>query len=490
MRRIFAVLAVCLMPILAFLAYSEDIPALPTLNQDASMGTHWGIHVRSGDDVTAYLDTAGISAIRIGFRWQLIEKDGDAPDTADFNPDAQFIKDQVRAARAEGMIPVALLDGKPVWIEDCGADHPENDDNALFAQGACVPRDSGGEWDEYREFIDFIHSEFDSIVDHWELWNETFSDGTESSHERGLLFNRPPRALDSIVKIASGILGGSGEVIICCGFKDEGTIWKFTTQVTNDSVDDRTDQDWITTFANRWDNEVDVISVHHYDSIQGGFIKAEIEEVVNDLNTGGAPQTVWLTEFGIGCRDNTTPAEDVQCDSTLIKEESSPREWAQTIRTVHNAMNGEPGWEKSFYFTYQRSNGYRNILFHSGTDPVQVDSVKEAPHCAFVSSAGNENQDGTCPDVTGISGHDMGQTVPPNTTCTHAATGETGGTTPYYYYWYVDGVLEKESSEDHISVFTPSSGSYTVKVVLEDANKAQAEYSETMTVDSNAMCPQ
>lgn len=477
MRKLLAVLAICLLPLAGFLAYSPDVPAMVSLGRTSSMGVG-GIANSPYKDLA---DTAGIKWARHGVYWYKVQED--SADLANGTYDWS-VYDNEFANLNNRTYPFEIM---PVFTGTPGA--AQDPDCPTYPDPHCPPAPEY--MDEWRDFIAEFADRY-TYIDHYEVWNEAFKEdwGSFSVIDGDTLyparahFTGTPSQLAEMTDSVAVAINSEDKVIGWGTIGETGSNGSTTAEVLDLT-----------------DNSVDIVSGHCYAS--GSKCVSRYQERRDTLSAKGySSMDIWSTEGY-----HPASPRGYYPDTTSTPPWHPTDEENRTYISELTSLASSTSWfDKVFLFRWSltppewhehpdlpadsqwHTHGYNYLVVQQETDGTLL-GVREKSYCFLVSLAGNEGQEDRCPDVSGISGHDMNQTVPPNSTCTHTATGETGGDTPYYYYWYVDGDLQKDSSEDYLAYSTPSSGSYTVKVVLEDDNGAQDEYSETMTVDSNAMCP-
>lgn len=430
-------------------------------------------------------DTAGIQWVRRVIRWYQVEGDINRFPSYDWSGYDDLFGD-LRNHTYPFEIMAILGAGTPTWAADStcwdpdGNGSPDTGDPPILPRN-CPPADQY--MDDFRDFVAVAADRYD-YIDYWEAWNEAYDMAWDGGDPLRYFFkDTVPELVEIIDTIRAGL--NSEDSIVCCGFPrsgDSNGVW------TAEKMLDLT-------------SNIDIVSTHCYGN--GPACVSKENALRDELESEGysdVPQ--WMTE-GYHTAD-PKPDSYHSSTSTIRPTDSDNKAWISSF----DALARDSSWfGKYFMFRWAQTpaewhehpslpadstwhvHSWNYLVIEQDTSRNFL-GLREASFCALAHAAGNESSTDVCPDVTGISGHDMGQTVPPSTICTHAATGETGGSTPYLYDWYIDDVLEKSGSEDHISVTTPSSGSYDVRIVLIDDNGAEAWYQETMTVDSNAMCPQ
>lgn len=466
MRRILTVLAICLLPILGFLAYSPDVPALPALGD----GSRQAMNVSGFTNAMEELDTAGIEWVSFGIPWYEVEETRDSYDFSGVKSKAQDmdnagVKILVQFVRSNHWVAV----NTDCWYEETN-DTASDDETGFYDLGnpsgtRCPPDDS--ELDEYAEIINML---LDSVpeIDALSVENEPndsvffyetdFRTGTGDPVGDGA----DDATLLEMYNVADSVIDTNHPNVLSVGPE-----WAACSRTSI--------FDFLDSLSNEYGRSLDVIATHCYGKpALGAFPSIEnyTEEFANSAASRGYSQPFWLTEYG-------------QSNDPLT---------ADTIKQyLQLSVYGDPDFEEFFYFhwTNPDSNEIRNmdreiVQLDRSTSPETVSGVKEIPYCWLVSNAGNEGQEDRCPDVYEIKGHDMfAQEVPPETECVFQSNQD-GGSTPYSWEWRVDGNIE--STSEWLTYFTPSSGSFVIEVTVIDDNGAQDTYEETMTVSSTADC--
>lgn len=181
--NLLAVLAICLLPLAGFLAYSPDAPALPALND----GPRVGQNVLMEDASYAYLDTAGVAYVTVGIYWPTIEYNEDQyanwPDS--FVARAKSMGQEVNFQLVRS--PVGSTSdntGNDAWAlrDDDGnltacakeekADDTEGDDIGFFDNGenniSKCPMDPSN-LDAYGDFIYALLDSYDGSSGHGQI---------------------------------------------------------------------------------------------------------------------------------------------------------------------------------------------------------------------------------------------------------------------------------------------------------------------------------
>lgn len=224
---------------------------------------------------------------------------------------------------------------------------------------------------------------------------------------------------------------------------------------------------------------LDVLATHCYggwaynnDASIASYTRKYADSASNHNWTG----PIWLSEFG---KNGPLSEQEVKEFNELVD-------------------SADPEFTRTYYFHWTNPDSNevhgdrdREVVVLDYFDNLSFHDIKELPYCYLVSRAGNEGQEDRCPDVYDITGHGMGQKVPPLTDC-HFSESTTSGSTPYSWEWYQRGCDDcpegYSGSGSSVTVSTPSSGSFILKVIVTDDNGAQDEYEETYTVESGAMC--
>lgn len=471
MRRFFGIFVCLLIPLAAVLAYSPDVPAMISLNRTSYMGVG-GIANNPHKDLA---DTAGIQWARQGVWWYHVQPDSEALANGTYawsGYDNAFSNLNDRTYPFE-IMPVFAGTPKDAADPNCPTYNTPK-------YHLCPPAPEY--WDEWTEFVRKFADRY-SYIDHYEVWNEAFSEEWHPNPDSisRIFFQGTPSQLARLTDSVAAAINSEDKVI---GWGNPGSPGPHGS--TTGEVLDLTD------------NSVDIVSGHCYGSGSACVGKYELWRDTL-VAYGYSSMDIWSTEgyhtanpFGYYSDSTSAPpfhptdAENRAYISQLVSL-STNTSWFDKVFLFRWALT-PPEWHEhptAPVDSQWHVHGYNYLVVQQDLNKNLL-GVREQSYCQLVSQAGNEGQEDRCPDVFDIGGHHFTtQTVPPNTTC-NFTEATTSGSTPYSWDWYVDGIYQ--DSGDNFSYNTPSSGSFDVRVVATDTNGAEDEYTETMTVDSEAIC--
>lgn len=480
------VLTVCIILLVGFFAHSPEVRTMPALNREVGHGQHIAYNYPEGvgDEVIAYLDSAGVERVRLTMTWNDAEPNPDEYHWYSRGLDSTIIK-----LTDAGIKVLMNVWGTPDWLWDsaCAAEHPET-------ANRCPPENSLDSifYDELEEFVYLADSHYDAItpngnVSDWELWNEPVrevdiagsTDPTSGGFWRGTVDQ-----IDSMIVHFHNGLDAAGA---------DNNVWCCASSFGHDGAGDN---DWTAKTVDNLSFYIDGVSFHAYDSAttitNGQRVVDFMIDLLSDLdNVGHGSLPIINTEMGMLVPDS---------GGNFDTEDAQPEDVRGYMNNVFDSMAEYPEWKATFWFFWNRRGPLSSTdtdkdsvaklqrIVNSGGGILNVDSVRYVSYCNLVARAGNHGSGTNCPSVWDITGHEMFvQEVPPNTDCIFSSNQDTGGgMEPYAWDWWVAG--QSEGSGEWLEYRTPSSGSFTVKVRVTDDNGAQDEYEETMTVASGAMC--
>ena len=176
--------------------------------------------------------------------------------------------------------------------------------------------------------------------------------------------------------------------------------------------------------------------------------------------------------------------ETVNIDPTVtIVSSQNPTDAGNSVTFTASGSGGTGSYSYQWYLNGNAVSGatsstYTTSFSSAGSDSVYVILTDGAGNTATSSTITETvNADPSVSIASSQEPTDAGNSV----TFTASITG---GTSPYSYAWYNDGTLESSTASTYTTSFS-TSGSYTIEVIITDANgnKAYDNYTETVNVD-------
>lgn len=486
MRRFLTVLAICLLPLAGFLAFSPDVGGMLALGQDPELG----MNVAYRDAADEYLDTAGVSYTTQGTSWTALEYHEDQyanwPDSSVQRANNHGIKVNFQITRSpvgktaedSTILQWALRDDNQE-LTDCAkeerADDDPDDEIGFVSDGSngiaqCPPDPSN--LDDFADLVYEILDRYDGSSGHGQIHSISITNEANAPaffYEEDLdpgdtyagdgaddvtIYDMYSVA-DSVIDNYFPSIDLAGPEGAGCSFPEDdpegGSNWDFFV---------------LEEFRNQGIT-LDILATHCYagwaydDSASAASYTYEYVDSADAHNWTGP---IWLSEYG----------KAGKLSEQEIREFLEVKDYA------------DPDFDRFFYYHWTVTDSSadepdkdRDIVEVGPPPDFSFHDLKGQPYCYLVYGSGNKDAEGFCIDAT-INGS---TTVPPNTECTWTASP----TDPSYsYIWYRNG-FQVDTGQSY-SYLTPSSGSFTLAVKTTGPD-TYGEAGIEVTVSSTGMCP-